>query len=175
MHVHYGFHEAVDSLSVDKLRKYLKFRANFIGEEYKELQGNLKNPEEVVDALIDICVVAIGTLDLYGVDGQEAWDRVLQKNMLKAVGVKESRPNPLGLPDLIKPEGWTPPSHEGNHGKLTVFVCDCVTETERGYQHRSDHHGFTVSHRSAYIYDVNCAKCGRRLNAEDYLESEPGF
>jgi hypothetical protein len=32
--------------------------------------------------------------------------------------VRESRPNPLGLPDLIKPEGWEAPSHEGNHGKF---------------------------------------------------------
>jgi hypothetical protein len=39
--------------------------------------------------------------------------------MNKEVGIKPSRPNPLGLPDLIKPEGWTPPSHEGNHGLLS--------------------------------------------------------
>lgn len=38
--------------------------------------------------------------------------------MNKKVGVKESRPNPLGLPDLIKPEGWTAPSHADNEGKL---------------------------------------------------------
>ena len=36
----------------------------------------------------------------------------------KEVGRKETRPNPLGLPDLVKPEGWEAPSHEGNHGKL---------------------------------------------------------
>ena len=34
------------------------------------------------------------------------------------IGVKPERPNPLGLPDLIKPEGWEAPSHEGNHGKF---------------------------------------------------------
>jgi len=38
--------------------------------------------------------------------------------MTKEVGIKASRPNPLGLPDLIKPEGWQPPSHQGNHGLL---------------------------------------------------------
>jgi len=36
--------------------------------------------------------------------------------MSKEVGIKASRPNPLGLPDLVKPEGWQAPSHEGNHG-----------------------------------------------------------
>jgi len=39
--------------------------------------------------------------------------------MNKQVGIKASRPNPLGLPDLIKPEGWVGPDHTGNHGLLT--------------------------------------------------------
>ena len=38
--------------------------------------------------------------------------------MEKEVGIKASRPNPLGLPDLIKPEGWTAPSHADNTGTL---------------------------------------------------------
>ena len=38
--------------------------------------------------------------------------------MNKEVGEKPSRPNPLGVPDLIKPDTWYPPSHEGNHGKF---------------------------------------------------------
>ena len=72
--------------------------------------------EEIVDGLIDLCVVAIGTLDAFGVDAYKAWDEVLKANMSKNVGVKEGRPNPLGLPDLMKPEGWQAPSHQGNHG-----------------------------------------------------------
>jgi predicted HAD superfamily Cof-like phosphohydrolase len=76
------------------------------------------NAEEIVDALIDLCVVAIGTLDAYGVNSYKAWDEVHAANMNKEVGIKESRPNPLGLPDLIKPEGWTAPSHAGNHGLI---------------------------------------------------------
>ena len=75
--------------------------------------------EEIVDGLIDLCVVAIGTLDALGVNSYDAWNRVLAANMAKQVGVKPSRPNPLGLPDLIKPEGWEAPSHAGNHGLLT--------------------------------------------------------
>jgi hypothetical protein len=39
--------------------------------------------------------------------------------MNKKVGIKETRPNPLGLPDLIKPKDWKAPSHKGNHGKLS--------------------------------------------------------
>jgi predicted HAD superfamily Cof-like phosphohydrolase len=68
--------------------------------------------------LIDLCVVAIGTLDAFNVDAHTAWDRVLEANMNKEVGIKESRPNPLGLPDLIKPAGWTAPTHADNVGLL---------------------------------------------------------
>ena len=78
-----------------------------------------EDPEEIVDALIDLCVVAIGTLDAYSVNAYKAWDEVHAANMAKEVGIKESRPNPLGLPDLVKPEGWTPPTHAGNHGLIS--------------------------------------------------------
>lgn len=77
-----------------------------------------RDAEEIVDGLIDICVVAIGTLDAFGVDANKAWDRVYKANMRKEVGTKDSRPNPLGLPDLVKPKGWRNPSHKNNHGLL---------------------------------------------------------
>ena len=77
-----------------------------------------KDPEEIVDGLIDMCVFAIGTLDVFGITPEKAWDSVYNANMNKNVGVKEGRPNPFGLPDLIKPEGWTAPSHSDNHGDL---------------------------------------------------------
>jgi hypothetical protein len=104
----------------EKLRSYLEFRIKFIREELMETEAALTNDdaEEIVDGLIDICVVAIGTLDAFGVDPYKAWDEVLKANLNKTVGVKPERPNPLGLPDLIKPEGWEGPSHEGNHGKF---------------------------------------------------------
>ena len=118
MHEHYGVKEATSKLDSKKLKAYLDFRFDFLQEEINEGKLALKagNSEEIVDALIDLCVVAIGTLDAYGVDADKAWNRVWYANMAKKVGIKESRPNPFGLPDLIKPEGWEPPSHEGNHG-----------------------------------------------------------
>jgi len=117
MHKHYGVHEVLDTMDADKLRKFLQFRIAFLQEELDEMI-KADNAEDVVDALIDLCVVAIGTLDAFNVNSHKAWDEVLKANMKKKVGVKESRPNPLGLPDLIKPEGWKAPSHEGNHGML---------------------------------------------------------
>ena len=119
MHDKYGTNEAVRKLDSEKLRKFLEFRVAFLEEELTELKDNMNNPEEIVDALIDLCVVAIGTLDAFEIDSYKAWNEVHKANMNKEVGVKESRPNPLGLPDLIKPEGWTAPSHAGNHGILT--------------------------------------------------------
>ncbi len=117
MHEKYGVHPVVEKMDADTLRKFLEFRVRFLDEELTELK-TATNADDVVDALIDLCVVAIGTLDGFGVDSHKAWDAVLEANMNKKVGVKESRPNPLGLPDLIKPEGWTAPSHADNEGKL---------------------------------------------------------
>jgi predicted HAD superfamily Cof-like phosphohydrolase len=104
----------------DLMDKYLRFRLSMCKEELDETLDAIeaKDPEEIVDGLIDMCVFAIGTLDVFGVDPNTAWDRVYEANIAKNVGVKEGRPNPFGLPDLIKPEGWVAPSHDGNHGDL---------------------------------------------------------
>ena len=88
-----------------------------------ELQ-DAKTPDDVVDALIDLIVVAIGTLDLFDVDAQEAWDAVHQANVSKQPGVKPNRPNPLGMPDLIKPPGWESPTHVHNVGCLGAVFSD---------------------------------------------------
>ena len=103
------------------LRDFLKFRLEFLIEELGETLEASSNDdaEELVDGHIDICVIAIGTLLAFGVDAEKAWDVVHKANMAKEVGTKPERPNPLGLPDLMKPEGWENPSHIGNHGNLT--------------------------------------------------------
>ena len=122
MQYKYGVHKWIhdNRNEKDNLRKYLEFRVDFLQEELNETEAALVNmdAEEIVDGLIDLCVVAIGTLDAFGVDAHKAWDVVLKANMSKEVGVKESRPNPLGLPDLVKPDDWKAPSHEDNHDLL---------------------------------------------------------
>ena len=120
MHDYYGVREAVAKLSPEHALAFLNFRFKFLQEEIDEgLEAiDERNSEEVVDALIDLVVVAVGTLDVLGVDFAQAWREVLRANMNKEVGVKESRPNALGLPDLIKLPGWVPPDHTGNHGIL---------------------------------------------------------
>ena len=130
MHQKYGVNPVVRNFDKDKLAAFLKFRIDFLQEELDEMRNAVANrqasvldttnaSDDVVDALIDLCVVAIGTLDVFDVNAYEAWDRVHKANMNKEVGVKASRPNPLGLPDLVKPEGWVAPTHKDNLGLVT--------------------------------------------------------
>lgn len=120
MHTKFGVNKVVNTLSNEQLRDYLKFRLDMVQEEVSEAHTAYaeKDADGVVDALIDAIVFAIGTLDAFEVDAYEAWARVHGKNMEKEPGVKPGRPNPYGFPDLIKPEGWTAPTHEDNVGLI---------------------------------------------------------
>lgn len=123
MHDQFGVNAVVRNLPPEKLRKFLEFRLDFLQEELNEARKafdsrDKNQAEDIVDAMIDLCVVAIGTLNAFDVDADEAWARVFEKNMQKTPGIKPERPNPLGLPDLIKPAGWTAPTHADNVGML---------------------------------------------------------
>ena len=126
MHSKYGLHGWIETHrgNPELMKKFLEFRINFLEEELNETRDAVRasDPEEIVDGLIDLCVIAIGTLDAFNIDAQKAWEQVQIANMAKEVGVKESRPNPLGLPDLVKPKNWKAPSHADNHGYLTNNV-----------------------------------------------------
>ena len=129
MHQKFGVNPVVRTFDKAKSRAFLEFRIAFLQEELDEMSKALVDfdtgkisavqaADDVVDAAIDLCVVAIGTLDAFDVNAYTAWNRVLDKNMEKETGIKASRPNPLGLPDLIKPEGWSAPTHRDNIGTL---------------------------------------------------------
>ena len=126
MHIKYGVNKWVQAekqsdVEIKRFNDYMDFRLNMMQEELDETRNAFvnKDPEEMVDGIIDLCVFAIGTLEVFGVDANKAWDEVYKANMNKEVGIKEGRPNPLGLPDLIKPKGWKGPSHEDNHGNIS--------------------------------------------------------
>lgn len=123
LYTKFGVHEAVDRLNSEQLRQFLEFRMQLLHEELRETENALNSGdpnqlEELVDGLIDLCVVAIGTLDSVDVDSTKAWARVFIANWAKERGFKPGRPNPFGMPDLIKPEGWTAPTHADNIGLL---------------------------------------------------------
>jgi predicted HAD superfamily Cof-like phosphohydrolase len=115
MHAKFGVREVVSKMDANKLTEFLEFRIGCLQEELDELKA-ARNGDDAVDALIDLSVFAIGTLDLFGIDAEMAWNRVYAANISKEVGIKEARPNPMGLPDLIKPAGWTAPTHKDNIG-----------------------------------------------------------
>ena len=124
MHAKFGVHDWLDESTPEKRKELMKLRMRMLTEEYAEtmnayLQGDA---EEVIDGLIDLCVIAIGTLDIAGVDAHTAWYSVYNANISKSTGVKPGRPNPLGLPDLIKPEGWEAPDHSRNYGDLERMI-----------------------------------------------------
>lgn len=116
MHEQFGVNPVVRNFDRDKLVAFVNFRLDFLQEELNE--ARIGGNEGLVDALIDLCVVAIGTLNALDVDPYVAWDRVHACNMIKKVGIKPSRPNPLNMPDLIKPPGWKSPEHGDNIGLL---------------------------------------------------------
>lgn len=121
MHEKFGVNKVVNGLSAEQLKTYLKFRLDMVQEEVTEAHTafDAQDADGIVDALIDNIVFAIGTLDAFGVDSYTAWNRVHAANMAKNPGVKAGRPNPYGFPDLIKPDGWTPPTHLDNTGLIS--------------------------------------------------------
>ena len=80
MHKKYGVRPAVRKMTRADLRKFLNFRVKFLEEELNETklaaEEDYVDAEEVVDGLIDLCVVAIGTLDAFGINANKAWDAV---------------------------------------------------------------------------------------------------
>lgn len=120
MHKKFSVHEVVEGMSHERLLDFVNFRVGCLDEELNETieAVTAAEPEEVVDGLIDLTVFAIGTLDALGVDVGKAWKTVHDKNMQKVAGHNANRPNEFGFPDLIKPDGWTPPNHEDNVGKV---------------------------------------------------------
>ena len=123
MHEKYGVHEWVDNATPEQLAKFMQFRLAFLQEELNETQDAFEagDAKEMVDGLIDLCVIAIGTLDAFNADAHGSWQEVLRANMAKEVGIKASRPNPLGLPDLVKPHDWIGPDHTGKTGYFALL------------------------------------------------------
>ena len=143
MHSKFGVHDWINKKIEEKdyysLHEFLQFRMRFLDEELNETKEAIKyrHADDIVDGLIDLCVIAIGTLDILGVDAHRSWHRVHRANMSKEVGEKESRPNPLGLPDMIKPDEWVDPNHTDNIGLTKLFLRkDYIEQEEPDYEQK---------------------------------------
>ena len=109
MYYRFGFPIPKEPQLIDP--ELMSDRMNFLNEELAETGEAYDEDDlpEVIDGLIDLIVVAVGTLALMGVDSQAHWNEVLRANMAKESGVKPGRTMRY---DLYKPEGWVPPDHE---------------------------------------------------------------
>jgi len=83
-----------------------RFRNQFMDEELTEYEFavSLPNREKMLDGLVDLVYVAIGTAYLHGFDFDEAWRRVHEANMKKI-----AKPSIRSDYDVVKPAGWTSP------------------------------------------------------------------
>ncbi len=92
-------------------KEYLLARCDFIQEELDELRLAIENKDypEMIDGLVDICVVAKGSAVLMGVRWGRHWNEVMRANMEKEPGEQSKRPGMKH--DLVKPEGWCGPNH----------------------------------------------------------------
>lgn len=108
-------------------------RLEFLMEEFTETVTAAAelDAHDVVDGLIDLIVVASGTLDLFCDRGHayEAWKKVMLANHGKVIGTNAKRPNSEGV-DLVKPNGWTPPNLTDQSVKLQTWF-DGLTLPER--------------------------------------------
>lgn len=120
MHKKFLVNDTMKKLDAEKLLAFLNFRYEFLLEELTEMKDGIDRADAdlIVDSLIDLAVITLSTLDAFEINADVAWERVHSANMTKIPGVKASRPNKFGLPDLIKPPGFTSPTHHDNIGLL---------------------------------------------------------
>jgi len=85
-------------------------RYKFLVEEVTELHQAIHSDDfaGMIDALVDLVVVAKGTAVMMGLNWDRHWAIVHEANMLKERGIGKR-----GMEeDLIKPPGWIPPDHQ---------------------------------------------------------------
>jgi predicted HAD superfamily Cof-like phosphohydrolase len=105
-----------------------RFRTQFLWEEWKEYRDAsmslevllVADPrsseiaamlEDQLDALVDLVYIALGNAYMHGFNFKEAWRRVHEKNMQKVRAERAEQSKRGTTFDVVKPAGWTPPSH----------------------------------------------------------------
>lgn len=92
-------------------KKLVNFRLKFLQEEVQELNVAFGKNDlaDVLDGLVDIVYVALGTAWQLGLPYERAWKLVQEANMkkIKVTSASQSQRGYVG--DVIKPDGWTPP------------------------------------------------------------------
>lgn len=114
---------------------YLKFGYSYMGPprvlNYQHKSDRIKMMQEELnefseagklvdqyDALLDLMVFATGTLEQMGLPLMAGFDTVMDSNMAKTAGVKDSRGI---IDDLVKPSDWKGPEDKLNEIIYTYF------------------------------------------------------
>lgn len=92
----------------------LKYRTNFIFEEFKEFieATTLGNVAKAADALADLIWIACGTALYMGIPLNAVWDEVRRANMEKRRWQEGDpvKPRNFTAGEVVKPLGWIPPN-----------------------------------------------------------------
>lgn len=164
------------------------FRIKFLQEEldeYKRAWGDirmdgdsLKSREDMLDALVDLVYVALGTAYLHGFNFAEAWRRVQVANMAK-VRVERIEDSKRGSKfDVVKPTGWTPPSHIDLVGVLgqetDLAEAEGLRKADQEPEHTSDRRDYGIE-GSAFRADSRAGESSLRdIQLEDEEVADTG-
>ena len=107
------FHEKFDLEVIGKNlpADVANYRVSFLQEELDEIKKGYQdgNNEEVLDGLVDLVYVALGTAYFHGFDFNEAFRRVHVANLNKQRASDSTESKRGSSLDLVKPEGWEKP------------------------------------------------------------------
>ena len=95
--------QTVGEKNTDQYHLYLKL----VMEEVDELKASM-DPEDDLDALIDILVVTIGAIHSMGADAEGAWKEVMRTNFTK-IDHETGKVRKREDGKVLKPQGWEPP------------------------------------------------------------------
>lgn len=91
----------------------------------KDVEGITHDLEKMLDAMVDLVYVALGTSYLHGFNFRTAWIRVHQANMKKKRAEHRGESSRNSTFDVVKPEGWVAPTHRD-----LVWFNECRREVQ---------------------------------------------
>ena len=111
-HRKFGLPHVDDGPPVELDRETLAYRTAFMLEELCEFSraASTNDLPKMLDALVDLAYIAIGTAHFKRLPFDAAWAEVHRANMAKERGPTAARGHHL---DVRKPDGWMPPDIEG--------------------------------------------------------------
>lgn len=100
---------AIEEVEEYRESNEMAFRSGQLADDGSSIQFHKAG---ILDALVDQMYILVGTILEHGMEGpfDEAWARVHQANMSKERVSSPGQSRHGSTLDLIKPEGWQPPS-----------------------------------------------------------------